>query len=89
VLADRDEDLVAGVRQLLDLEIDDPEGAQDVAPGLPHALVAVGDRLGIHRRRAPTRQVPDDVLRVQLERGDRVARGNGVVDPAHDLDVLL
>jgi hypothetical protein len=80
--------LVARVYQLLDFEIDRAEGGERIAPELPYAFVPPVDRLRIHRCPARVRDVPDDVLGVDLEGSNVVPPSDRVIDPAHDVDVL-
>src|SRR5215210_7944000 len=88
-LADDRQNPVASVDQLLDFEVDLAKGGEEFAPALPHTLVSSVDRLEPHSLAAPVRDIPDDVLGVDLERGHDVTPGDRVVDPLHDLHVLL
>ena len=89
-LADGCNNVVAGVDQLFDFEIDLAEGGECVTPKLSDAFVSVKYGLGIGDRPLwHVREVPDDVVGIDLERGHIITPRDSRIDLAHDLHVLL
>src|SRR5215218_1707548 len=88
-LATDRQNLAARLCQLIDLEIDLAEDGDRVAPEPPHTFVSPVDGLHPHGCSARVRDIPHDVLGVDLEGRHAVTPGDRVVDSADDLDVLL
>ena len=84
---DHREHALARVHQVLDVEIDVAEGGDGLAPHLPDAVMADVHRSRVQGRTAHVREIPNDVLGVELEGRHVVTPGDRVIDPAHELDV--
>ena len=75
-------------RIALALHVDDvAEGGDGLAPHLADAVMADVHRSRVQGRTAHVREIPNDVLGVELEGRHVVTPGDRVIDPAHELDV--